>query len=213
MSRILAPDSGFMLFLSKLFDILLISLFFLVCCIPVVTIGPAFCALYASTRKVVLKREGYVAREYFHSFRINLAQGMIAWIILFVIMALMGINIFYTATTWKNVFGVVATGIYFAVLCVVLIVGGYLFPILSRFECKGKRLIGSAFMMAIEHPAASILLLFLQIIFYVLLVMSYAGFPLLLFFIPVGYAVLQQRILEKIFVQYMEDESDGQETI
>lgn len=213
MSRILAPDSGFMLFLSKLFDILIISLFFLVCCIPIVTIGPAFCALYASTRKVIVKREGYVAKEFFHSFRINLAQGIIAWLIQFLIMLLMGINVFYVATSWKNMAGVIAAGVYFAVLCIILILSGYLFPILSRFECKGKKLISSAAMMAVAHPAASVMILFLEIIFYILLVTSYAMFPLLLFFLPVGYAVLQQRILEKIFVQYMEDESDGQEAV
>lgn len=213
MSRILAPDSGFMLFLSKLFDILIISLFFLVCCIPIVTIGPAFCALYASTRRVIVKREGYVAKEFFHSFRINLGQGVIVWIIQFLILLLMGINIFYTSTTWKDMIGVIATGVYFAVICIILILSGYLFPILSRFECKGKKLISSAAMMAVAHPGASVIMLFLQVIFYLLLVASYAMFPLLLFFLPVGYAVLQQRILEKIFVQYMEDESDGQEVV
>ena len=135
------------------------------------------------------------------------------WIIQFLILLLMGINIFYTSTTWKDMIGVIATGVYFAVICIILILSGYLFPILSRFECKGKKLISSAAMMAVAHPGVSVIMLFLQVIFYLLLVASYAMFPLLLFFLPVGYAVLQQRILEKIFVQYMEDESDGQEVV
>lgn len=213
MSRILASDSRLMLFLSRLFDVLIISIFFLICCVPVITIGPAFCALYASARRIVVRREGYVTKEYFHSFRINLVQGVLAWLVLLAVMTLMGINVFYAATAWKNVFGIAASAVYFAVISAALIVSGYLFPILSRFECKGKRLLASAVTMAVTHPGTSVMLLFLQIAFYVLLVMSYAAFPLLLFVLPVGFAVLQQRILEKIFVQYMEDVSDGEETV
>lgn len=208
MSRILSSDSKFMLFLSKFFDIVILSILFLMCCLPVVTIGPALSALYSTTRKVVLRREGYIVKEYFHSFRINFLTGLGVWLILFLITVLMGINIFYAATTWKNAFGIMAMAIYFAVLCGVFVLCGYIFPILSRFECKGKQLFINAVSIALSHLKTSIGLLLLQIAFYFLLVYSYAGIPILLFFLPVGFAALQQGILERIFAEYTESEKE-----
>lgn len=208
MSRILSSDSKLMLFLSRFFDIIILSLLFLICCVPVVTIGPALSALYSAGVKVVIHREGYLVKEYFHSFRINFWSGLGIWLILLLVTVLMGINIFYAATEWKNIFGVVATAVYFAVLCIIFVLCGYIFPILSKFNCKGKQLFMNAVSIALTHPKASIGLLLLEIAFYFLLIYSYAGIPVLLFFLPTGFVAVQQRILEKIFEQYMENERE-----
>lgn len=207
MKRVFAPDSGFMLFVSRVFDILIVSLLFLLCCIPVITIGPGLCALYNTTRKVVIERKGYVVKEFFHSFLVNLRQGILAWIILLAAAALMFVNVYFVIQTWKGGLAVSLLAVYFAVLLVVIILTAYVFPILASFQCTLKQLFGSAVSMAVAYPVKTLVLGLWEILFYISLVYSFAVFPLALFLIPAGFAAMQKYILGKIFLEYMDVET------
>lgn len=208
MSRIFSADSAPMLFLSKFLDILILSVLFWLCCIPIVTIGPALSALYYTTRKVISKKEGYLFKSFFHSLRVNLGQGILAWIILLAVEVLMMVNILFSGSNFQGTFRVVMMAIYFAILFVALMISGYLFPTLAQFDCKGKQLFRNAISLAVTYPGRTILMLLLQIVFYLLMAVSFAALPILLFFLPVVYAALQRAILEKIFLQYMEEEDE-----
>ena len=52
-------------FLNKMADLILLNLIFLLCCIPVVTIGPAITALYAVSLRSVRYADGYVIQTFF----------------------------------------------------------------------------------------------------------------------------------------------------
>ena len=58
-------------FLNKMADLILLNLIFLLCCIPVVTIGPAITALYAVSLRSVRYGDGYVIQTFFRSFKQN----------------------------------------------------------------------------------------------------------------------------------------------
>lgn len=194
-----------LLALSKIFDILLLSFLFFVCCIPVVTIGPALCALYYTCRKVVMERKGYLVREYFGCFGRNFVQAFCAWMVLLVLMVLMGINIFYASVSWSGVLRIGAMAVYFAVLFVAVIFTGYIFPMLSRFECKGKQLFSNAMVLSVQYPGTTVLLFVLLVFLYGGMAYSFAAMPYLLFVLPVAFAWLQQRLLERIFEKYIEE--------
>lgn len=213
MSKIFSADGKVLSGLSRFFDVLILSMLFMLCCVPVITIGPALSALYHTGRKVIAQKNGYLVREFFHSLKINLLSGMFAWIILFLVMALMFVNIFFIATSVSGVVAVIAMALYFFILIVALIFVEYIFPILSRFQCKGKQLFHNALVMAVTNPKQTVLLLFMEVIFYTLIVLSLAVFPLLIFFIPAGYGGLQSKVLEKIFVDYIEEtKTEGEES-
>ncbi|MDD7402666.1 MAG: YesL family protein [Butyribacter sp.] len=208
MGRFFAPDSKPMLFLSKVFDILIVSILFLLCSIPVITIGPALCALYYTTRKIVTRREGYVVRTFFHSFRINFLQAFPIWLVLLVVALLMGVNIWYSATHFQGAFRIAMLAFYFAVLIIDVILIGYIFPILSRFSCTGKMLFTNAVTISITHLGSTLGVLVLQIAFYFSIAFFFAVFPIALFVLPVCYAKLQQLLLERIFAEYIDEESE-----
>ena len=212
MSRVFAADSKFMLVLSKIIDVVLLSAMFLICCIPLITIGPALCALYYTCRKVIQRREGYLFREYFRCIKTNFLQSLLFGVIFLFVIALMGVNIFYSINTWKGVLGITMTAVYSAILICVLVLTGYLFPILSRFESKGKQLFRNAYVIALTHLKTSILMTLLLLVFYAGVVASYAFFPILLFVLPVAFGCMQVNLLEKVFAEYMEEES-GEEKL
>ena len=56
MRGVFNPDSPMMRALGVVWDLIVLNLLFLVCCIPVVTIGPAITALhYVTTKKTALR--------------------------------------------------------------------------------------------------------------------------------------------------------------
>ena len=70
-------DSKFMQALSRIADLILLNLVFLVTCIPIFTIGAASAALYSVAFRLGTEREEGVFRCYFRAFRNNFKQGTI----------------------------------------------------------------------------------------------------------------------------------------
>ena len=63
MDRIFNMDNKFFTFMSRVADLIILNLLFLLCCIPIVTIGPAITAMYYVTMKMVRNEESYIARS------------------------------------------------------------------------------------------------------------------------------------------------------
>lgn len=76
------PDNAFWSTINKLIDLVVLSLLWALCCLPVVTIGPACIALYYAVVKAVRKQRSYSAREFFRAFRVNFKKGLIIWLVL-----------------------------------------------------------------------------------------------------------------------------------
>ena len=60
MSRAFNFEGPVFTFLSRLADLFWLNLLFIVCCIPVITIGAATTALYYVTLKMAKDEEGYI---------------------------------------------------------------------------------------------------------------------------------------------------------
>ena len=78
MRGVFNPDSPMMRALGVVWDLIVLNLLFLVCCIPVVTIGPAITALHYVTTKMAGEKDGTpVVGNFFKSFRANFRQGVL----------------------------------------------------------------------------------------------------------------------------------------
>lgn len=64
-------------FLSKVCDVLIVSILWTLFCLPVVTAAPACAALYHTVHKSLLKSEGYIVSTFWKSFRSSLKQGIL----------------------------------------------------------------------------------------------------------------------------------------
>ena len=71
MSSFFSMDSPFFSFMSRLADIVLLNLLYIICCLPVFTIGAATSALYYQVMKMSKNEESYVFRGFFKAFREN----------------------------------------------------------------------------------------------------------------------------------------------
>ena len=76
------PENGFYRVTEKLVDLVLLSVFWLFCCIPVVTIGPSTAALYDAVVRCLRRDERNSWAIFFRTFRANLKVGLLTTLVL-----------------------------------------------------------------------------------------------------------------------------------
>lgn len=211
MGRFFSIDSGFYRFMTKLADFGLITIFTIVCSIPIITIGPALTALFYVALKLVRDEEGYIFRSYFKAFKDNFIQGFFAEIVVAVTGWFMYLfmEVVYRWTMAGG--GWFLRIVYFLQLgvCVVLISGVvYLFPLISRFKNKLIFQVKNAILMAVRHIPQTIILLVVD----TLLIICTVDYPALWIFDVGLIAFANSFVLASVFKLYMpKEESDTDE--
>ena len=75
--------------MTKLFDLCWLNVLCLVTCIPIITIGPAFTALYTVLLAMSKDQEAPVTKMFFRAFKENFKKGLAVGLIYTAIMALL----------------------------------------------------------------------------------------------------------------------------
>ncbi len=150
-------DSPIMRFLSKIADLFILNFLFLLCSIPIVTIGASSIALYSITLKSVRNEESYIVRNFFLAFRKNLKMGLIAWIMVLLFGAILFFD-FQFLPFVPAPFGTILRVLTLFVLFLYAIVTLYLFPYIARFENTIAGSFKNAFLLAVVHLPYTLLL-------------------------------------------------------
>ena len=93
MSNLFNLDGPVLQFINKIVYSVYLNILWFICCIPVVTIGASTTALFYVTLKMSKNEEGNLTKAFFHSFRENLKQATIIWLILLFLGIVLGIVI------------------------------------------------------------------------------------------------------------------------
>lgn len=140
--------------LTKIFDLILLNFLFIVCSLPVVTIGASITALYTVLLKMAENEEGYIARGFLSAFKKNFRQSTIVWVILLIIGAFIATDIaiiFSAKGTIRNV-GLVLISIVSLFYIMEII---FIFPLIAKFENTTLQMFKNAILIpASKLPAA-----------------------------------------------------------
>lgn len=144
-------DSPVMRFLSAITDLFLLNVLCLICCIPIVTIGPALAAKYDVAMRIVRFEEPAVFKPFFKAFKENFKQAFIVWMFLLVAVLLLMID-----WTWmyETGFSQVPTAYFAGAVFVTTIVSFMImtiFPILARFEITIKEAFKTAMIFSMLY--------------------------------------------------------------
>lgn len=207
MNRFFDPENALFSTLSRLVDIVGLSLLWAMLCIPVVTIGPATAALYYTMVKGFRQGNAATFRLFFHSLWINLKKGVLCTLI-FVPVALL----VYLLGHWYGLAADTQGGVglmaysYFYVLALIPVgLACWLFPLLGRFEFSVRGLFSTAFRLLIAHLPTTLLLLLITAAVFVLIM----KFLLLIFLLPALWALLISYPLERAFSKHMPQDGNG----
>ena len=132
MDRFFNMDNKFFTFMSRVADLIILNLLCIVCCIPVVTIGPSIAAMFYVTLKMVRNEESYIVRGFFKSFKQNLKQGIVINLIMLVAALLLYFDISICRST-PGTIGKVLMVLFMMILVVYLMIFLYLYPVLVFF--------------------------------------------------------------------------------
>ena len=158
MKSILSYDSKFMKTLEHVADTMLLNILFLVCCIPVVTIGAAWCALFSGCR--ALSEDTTPFRNFFQGFRSGFKRATLAWLILLPVLVLLA----YTAgAVWQLVQMQFTMALFTFIIAVVALVTALcvttmVFLFYSRFECTVRQLLKNGLFMHMGYMIRSIII-------------------------------------------------------
>lgn len=163
MGGIFSPNSPTMIFLGRVADIVILSLLWLVCSIPIITIGPATSALYYVTLKMVRDEDGSIVKSFFHGLKDNLGQG----IILTVIFLACGFFLYYhfvlifaVEGTLQTVMKIVALLLLACFASIVI----YTFPLQARFRNTIFGTLKNAYILSVTKLPSTIMLLLIHML-------------------------------------------------
>lgn len=177
--RSLFDTDGFLMrVLSKIADTVWLNILFLICSIPIFTIGASTTALYYVTFKTIKDEEGYITKDFFRSFKENFKQSTIVWIVLLILYMILGaelLTLLRMNTDMANV------GIVIAMIpgLLILFIGLYVFPLLSRFENTTKVTVKNALLLSIANIPKTLLALIITITIPVVCFSDMKLFPLI----------------------------------
>ena len=182
--------------LTKLADIFCLSVLWLLCSVPIITIGAANSALYFSVNKAIRLDGGGIWSTFWSSFLGNFKKATIAWIVAVVVMVVLIANCYCAYWMYSEGSNTALIMVIPIVLLVMtLFTLCFLFPYISRFEDPIIVAIKNCFRIAHSNIGSSFLLC---VIFGIALVGSVL-IPMGIFIFPAGCVWIACFIIENIF--------------
>ena len=148
--NLLNEDNVIHIFLNKLGDIIVANLLFLLCCIPIITIGPALTALYHCMLRTVKGNNNGTTKTFFRAFKENFRQSLIVWLGLLAVGFILFLNIRFL----QNTASVVSKPLFYISLGIaglVIILALYIFPVIAAFANTTVNLLKNAYVFAFLH--------------------------------------------------------------
>ena len=155
-------------FISRFWDMIKLNFLWLLCSLPIVTMGASTAAAFSITLKMVDEHEGYIAKDFFKAFKSNLKQGsMMGILFLIAIVALwLDFQFFNLLDTNPVIFLIMGfVGIFIVTLTFL-----YAFPLLARYQNSIINTMKNSFDISIRYFVRTLLLIFV-LIFEVLICM------------------------------------------
>lgn len=201
--------------LNRIVDYIIINIIYIVCCIPIITIGAATTALHYTSLKMVYN-EGYVIRTFFKAFKENFKQATLIWIPALFVFLMLFIN--------SRVLPLRFTGSMWSMVCiankVVLVFFAFLFtlvyPLLAKFDNTTRGSLLNAVLISIRSLPWTLLA---TLIWFFPVIISYfspfAGSYVIMFWIFFGFSVsgyLMSYIYEeKVYKHYIPTETSSKD--
>lgn len=202
MGQIFSPDSPTVRFLTRVSELIALNLLWLVCCIPVFTIGTSTTALYYVARKLVNREDPAVIRTFLAAFKSNFRRTVPVFLVMLLPLA--------AALTYLLLMleGVLAGSSVFRILCwfAILLIAcahSYVYPLMAHFDNTVLGTVRCAFLLPTGNPLLALLVTALNLIPLIAFLIDFVLFYYVSFvWLVIGGAVvawLNTCLLEKQF--------------
>ena len=206
MFSMFSPDSKIMQIIGRITDLIVLNILFLLCCLPVFTIGAATTAMYTLCFRMLRQEEGNILKPYFRAFRENFKPATGVFLILSVI--LVPDYLYFDRFFHMN--GTLHYVSYFFVLIAALAVltAGFAFPWVSQFRNSVSQTLKNALLLSIGNLPRAIAIAVITLLPVILWITNFDLFVkisflwLALYFAAAAY--MNAAILYPVFKPYTE---------
>ena len=156
-------ESKFSQLMLKLCYACYLNLLWLVCSLPIITIGASTTALYYTSLKIVRDQGQGIGAQFFRSFRENFRQATVLWLILLGAGLFLGADIYLV---WHLRAAAGGTLAVLWTLCLALLIGAavvyvivleYVFPLLASVSNTNLAMLRNSFLIGTHYLFATIL--------------------------------------------------------
>lgn len=114
--------------------------------ISLIPTGPAITALMSVMGKLVREKDARLTRDYFKAYKQGFKQSMVIWLLELGTLSILMIDIMFFK---KQSYGIFVIPIMYVIAIVILVMGLYAFPLISRFKLRIKDIIRLSFYYSI----------------------------------------------------------------
>ena len=198
-------ENPFIQFLVRVGDLMILNALFILCSLPVVTLGASLTAMHRVTQNMLFEQEEPLLKAFFRAFRQNFRQSTLAWLVELVVIVSLVCDVLLVMAYFD---GGLAKAMYILVAVLAILVAGvfsYLMPLIARYENGMRQQVYNAVVLAIIKLPKTVLLMLLNLLPVILLLISVPVFvQTLIFWVIIGFAFvsfLTSSILKPVFQQ------------
>lgn len=198
-------DSPLMVTMTQITDCIFLSLFWLVGCLPVVTMGASFAALYDATYRFFRKGHKHSWQRFAEVYRRNWKAGIVPTVVFLAAAAVLTRCVVnsWNLAVYGSISWMVFSGLGFVAMVAVGILS-VLFPMLSRFENTTADLLKNTVLIALANLPRTVALGFLNGVCTLLCI----RYVIPAFFLPALAALIGSLLIEPMFKPYLSESNE-----
>jgi len=193
-------------FYNRMGDLIFLNLLFILCSIPIITIGASFTALNYCCMKLIKEGDVSVRRMFFKAFKENFKQATVIWLGYLLVIGLLLLNLHFLNTT-HNSMSLIFRYLSLFLCAMINIITLYLFPCIAAFKNKTSALIKNAYIFAMGNMGTTVGLLLIWWLLILLLINDTAMFHIYLFcWLTFGVSLVtfgSTQLIYRIFKKYI----------
>lgn len=209
--KLFNPDSRIMIFLSRVADLVILNILWLVCCVPVVTIGASTTAMYHVIRHWQKDSVSSIMRDFFQSFKEDFKQATPVYLILLIptVAVVMNAMLIFNPENSAAVPSYLLV-IWFISALILLFISSFVYPVMAFFADSIFKTLHNAMVLALANLPRTILISILNLLPVILLFVNLSFFlQSSIFWLLIGGALvayLNMSILKPVFKKLVPSE-------
>ncbi len=183
------------IFGRKFWKLLSLNILYMVCCLPIVTIGPATAGMTKVLRNYSLEKNSFIFHDFFDSFKKNFKQSLVVGLIdVFLILSVgMGLQI-YPELTRENSFFYVPFVLSLSIAFTAVMMNFYIFLMIVATDLSLGKIIKNAFYLTCIGIKTNVITL-------IITVLCVFGMAVLIMFYP--YCIFLLLVMPASFIGFV----------
>ena len=180
MGKFFNLDAPWVQVLGKIGQMMIMSVLWVVCCLPVITVGASTAALF----RMMFNLKEYrscTLKDFFKAFKENFRKATVLWLFLLACAAVLAVLFYLVVLVESNMLRLVVVVVFSVLFFAIFIMSLYLFPLTAYFENTVSGTIRNAVAMGLGNLRNSIFAGAVTLLPLVLYIVSYEIFMQLSF--------------------------------